>query len=48
MLVRVVLPLKRDPVAIEGEEPVIADGDAMRVAPEIPQDGRRAAEGGLA
>ena len=29
----VVLPLKRDVVAIEGEQPVIADRDPMRVAP---------------
>ena len=35
----VVLPLKRDVVAIEGEQSVIADRDAMCVAPEISQHG---------
>ena len=35
----VVLPLKGDVVAIEGEQPVIADRDPMGIAPEIPQDG---------
>ena len=43
----VVLPVKRDVVAIEGEQPVIADRDPMGVAPEIAQDGGRAPEGGL-
>ena len=38
-VVRVVLPLKGDAVAVEGEQPVIADRDAMRVAPEIAQHG---------
>ena len=42
----VVLPLKRDVGAIEGEQPMIADRDAG-VAPEISQDGRRASEGRL-
>ena len=45
--VGVVLPAKRDALAVEGEQPVIADRDAMRVAPEIAQHRRRAAEGGL-
>ena len=35
--VRVVLPLEGDALAVEGAEPVIADGDAMRVAPEVAQ-----------
>ena len=34
-------------VAIEGEQPVIADRDAMGVAPEIPEDGGCAPEGEL-
>ena len=43
----VVLPVEGDVVAIEGEQPVIADRDAMGVAPEIAQDGGRAPEGRL-
>ena len=43
----VVLPAKRDALAVEGEQAVIADRDAMRVAPEIAQHRRRAAKGGL-
>ena len=43
----VVLPVKGDVVAIEGEQSVIADRDPMGVAPEIAQDGRRAPEGRL-
>jgi hypothetical protein len=31
----VVFPLEGDVVAIEGEQPVIADRDPMRLAPEI-------------
>ena len=31
----VILPVKRDVVAIEGEQSVIADRDPMGVAPEI-------------
>lgn len=34
-------------VAVEGEQPVVADRHAMGIAPEIPQDGGSAAEGGL-
>ena len=45
--VRVVLPAKRDALAVEGEQPVIADRHAMRVAPEIAQHRCRAAEGRL-
>ena len=37
--VGVVLPRKGDVVAIEGEQPVIADRDAMGIAPEIAQHG---------
>ena len=44
MLVRVVLPLEGDAFAVEGAEPVIADGDAVRVAPEISQHGGRPTE----
>ena len=46
-VVRVVLPLKRDALAVEGAEPVIGDGDAMRVPSEVAQHGADAAEGGL-
>ena len=45
--VGVVLPLKRDAVAIEGEQPMIADRHAMGIAPEVAQDGGRATEGRL-
>ena len=45
--VGVVLPPKRDVLAVEGEQAVIADRDAMGVAPEVPQDGGGAAEGRL-
>ena len=45
--VGVVLPLEGDVVAVEGEQPVIADRDAMGIAPEIAQDGGRAPEGRL-
>jgi hypothetical protein len=34
-------------VAVEGEQPVIADRHAVGVATEIPQDSGRAAEGRL-
>jgi len=34
-------------LAIEGEEAVVADRYAMGVAPEIPQDGGGATEGGF-
>jgi hypothetical protein len=44
MVVRVVLPLEGDAVTVEGAEPVIADGDAMRVAPQVAQHGGRPAE----
>ena len=43
----IVLPLEGDVVAIEGEQPMIADCDPMCVPPEIPQDGCRATEGWL-
>jgi hypothetical protein len=39
ILVRVVLPLEGDAFAVEGAEPVIADGDAMRVTPQVAQHG---------
>ena len=39
VVVRVVLPLKRDVVAVEGDESVIADRDAMGVAPKVSQHG---------
>ena len=44
---RVVLPLERDAFTVEGAEPMIADGDAMRVPPEVAQYGGGAAEGRL-
>ena len=34
-------------LAVEGEQPMIADCHAMGVAPEVAQDGGRAAEGRL-
>ena len=34
---RIVLPTERDALAIEGEQSMIGDGDAMCVAAEIPQ-----------
>jgi len=43
----VVFPAKRHALAVDGEQTVIADRDAMRVAPEIAQHRRRAAKGGL-
>ena len=43
----VVLVGKGDVVAVEGEEPVIADRHTMGVAPEVAQDGGCAAEGRL-
>ena len=45
--VGVVLPVKGHALAIEGEQAVIADRDAMGVAPEIAQDGGRPTEGRL-
>ena len=47
MAVRVVLPLKGDAFAIEGEQAMVADRDPMRVAPEIAQHGGRPTEGRL-
>ena len=46
-VVGVVLPLKGDALAIEGEQPVIADRHAMGIAPEVTQHGRRAPKGRL-
>ena len=43
--VRVVLPAKGHALTVEGEQAVIADRDAMRVAPEVAQDGGRPTEG---
>jgi hypothetical protein len=45
--VGVVLPLKRDAVTVEGEQPVIADRHPMGIAPEVAQHGRRASKRGL-
>ena len=47
VVVRIVLPAKRDARAIEGDQSVIADRHTMRVAPEIPQDRGGPTEGGL-
>ena len=47
VVVRIVLPAKRDALAVEGDQPVIADRHTMRVAPEIPQDRRGATKGGF-
>ena len=44
---RVVLPVKRHALAVEGEQSVIADRHAMGVAPEVAQHRGRAAEGRL-
>jgi hypothetical protein len=43
----IVLVGKGHVLAIEGEEPVIADGHPMGVAPEVPEDGGRSPEGRL-
>jgi hypothetical protein len=43
----VISPAKRDLVPFVSDQPVIANGNAMSVAAEIPEDSRRAAEGGL-
>ena len=37
--VRVILPLKGHTLAVEGDQAVVADRDAMGVAPEVPQHG---------
>ena len=47
IVMRVVLPLKRDPIAVEGQQPMIADGHAMGIAPEVSQHRGRPAEGRL-
>ena len=43
----VVPPTKRNVVAIERDEPVVGDGDAMGIAAEVTNDLLRPAEGGL-
>ena len=43
----IVFPAKRDALAVEGDQPMIADRDTMRIAPEIPQDRGGAPEGRL-
>ena len=43
----VIFPAKRDLVTFVSDQPMIADGNAMSVAAEIPEDSPRAAEGGL-
>lgn len=43
----IVPPTKRDVAAIEGNEPVVGDGDTVGVAPEVTDDLLRTAEGGL-
>ena len=43
--VPVVLPPKRDGVGGDVDEPVVGDGDAVRVARQVVEDVRRAAEG---
>ena len=45
--VRVVLPAEGDALAIEGDQPMIADGDAMGIAAEIAQHRRGPTEGRL-
>ena len=42
--VSIIPPTERDIVAIEGNQSVIRDGDAVRVASEIPEDLLRSAE----
>jgi len=44
-LVGIILPAKCDALAIEGEQPVITDRDAMGIASEVLQDGRGPTEG---
>ena len=46
-VVGVVLPAKRDALAVEGEQAMIADRHAMGVATEVAQHGGGAAEGGF-
>ena len=46
-VVGVVLPLKGDPLPVEGAQAVIADRHAMRVAPKVAQHRRGAPEGWL-
>ena len=45
--VAIVLPPKRDGVVRDGDEPVIGDGDAVRVPREVVQHVGRAAKGWL-
>jgi hypothetical protein len=44
VVVGLILPLKRDALSIEGEQPVIADRHPMGIAPETTQDGGRGCE----
>ncbi len=44
---RIVLPTERDAFAVECQQPVIGNGNPMRIAAEIAQDFCRPAEGGL-
>ncbi len=44
---RVVFVAERDALAIKCQQPVIGDGNAMRIAPEIAEYLRSAAEGWL-
>ena len=46
-LMGIVLPAKRDALAIKRDQAVIADRDAMGIPTEVPQHGGRAAEGRL-
>ena len=43
--VRVILPLKGHTLTVEGDQSMVADRDAMRVAPQIPQHRWRPTEG---
>ena len=46
-VVRIVLPAKRDALAVKREQAVIADRDSMRIPAEIPEHGGGSAEGRL-
>jgi hypothetical protein len=45
--VPVVLPAEADPLAVDGDQAIVGDGDAVGVAPDIVEDLRRTSEGPL-
>ena len=42
--IRIIFPTESNALAVEGQQALVADGDAMRIAAEIPQHLRRSAE----